>query len=72
MDVPLPLDKMSIEDKLRTMELIWENLSRTPSDVPSPAWHRDVLKAREKRIREGQEKFIPWDEAKQGLRSTDS
>ena len=72
MDVPLPLDKMSVEDKLRAIELIWENLSRTPSDVPSPAWHRDVLEAREKRVREGQEKFIPWDNAKLGLRSTKS
>ena len=72
MDVPLPLEKMSTEDKLRAMELLWENLSRTPSDVPSPSWHRDVLEAREKRIREGQEKFIPWDEARQGLNPSKS
>ena len=69
MDVPLPLEKMSVEEKLRAMELLWENLSRTPSDVPSPDWHRDVLEAREKRVRKGQEKVIPWDEAKQSLRS---
>lgn len=70
MDVVLPLDKMTVEDKLRALESLWEDLSRTPSTVPSPAWHRDVLEAREKRLREGRERFIPWEEAKEGLRST--
>ena len=70
MDASLPLEKMSVEDKLRTMELLWDNLSRTPSDVPSPVWHRDVLAAREERVREGKEKFIPWEEAQKSLRST--
>lgn len=68
----LPLDKMSVEDKLRTMELIWEDLLRTPTDIPSPLWHRDVLEAREKRIREGRDQFIPWDEAKRDFRTTES
>ena len=69
MDVALPLDKMSVEEKLRALELLWEDLSRTPSTVPSPAWHKDVLEARERRLREGKEKFISLDEARRTLRS---
>jgi putative addiction module component (TIGR02574 family) len=69
MDLALPLDKMSVEEKLRALELLWEDLARTPSSVPSPAWHKDVLEARERRLREGKEKSIPWDEARQSLRS---
>lgn len=69
MDVVLPLDKMSLEEKLRALEQLWENLARTPSGVPSPAWHRDVLESREKRVREGSEKLVPWDKAKESLRS---
>ncbi len=68
MDVALPLDKMSVEDKLRTIDILWEDLSRTAGGVPSPAWHRDVLEAREKRIREGREKSIPGKGAGEGLR----
>jgi hypothetical protein len=69
MDIALPLDKMSLEEKLRTLELLWEDLSRTPAALPSPQWHKDVLEARDQRVREGREKFIPWDEARRSLRS---
>lgn len=69
MDFTLPLEKMSVEDKLRILERIWEDLARTPSAVPSPAWHRDVLDAREKRISESRERFIPWDKAKEDIGS---
>ncbi len=69
MDVSLPLDKMSVEEKLRALELLWEDLARTPASVPLPRWHQDVLQAREQRLREGREKFILWDEARQSLRS---
>jgi putative addiction module component (TIGR02574 family) len=69
MDVTLPLDKMSVEEKLRALELLWEDLARSPASIPSPRWHQDVLEAREQRLREGKEKFIPWDEARESLRS---
>ena len=69
MDVALPLDKMSVEEKLRALELLWEDLARTPASVPSPRWHQDVLQAREQRLQEGKERIIPWDKARQSLRS---
>jgi len=64
MDVSLPLDKMSVEEKLRALELLWEDLSRTPSTVPAPALHKVVLEARERRLRDGKEKFISIAEAR--------
>lgn len=69
MDITLPLDKMSVEDKLRVLEQLWEDLAQTPATVPSPAWHRDMLEAREKRFTEGQERSIPWEKAKEDIRS---
>jgi hypothetical protein len=45
--ISIPLDKMSLTEKLEAMEAIWTDLSRTPDDVPVPQWHRDVLKARQ-------------------------
>jgi hypothetical protein len=44
---------MTISDKLRALEDIWDDLQRTPEEIPSPAWHADVLRARKRRIREG-------------------
>ena len=69
MDVVLPLEKMSVEEKLRALESLWEDLARSPSAVPSPAWHRDVLDARDRRMGEGRERSIPWEQAKDGIRS---
>jgi hypothetical protein len=69
MDFALPLEKMSVEDKLRVLERVWEDLARTPATVPSPAWHRDVLNAREKRFSDGGERFVSWEKAKEDIRS---
>jgi len=68
MPVSIPLDKMTIEEKLRALEEIWNDLQRTPDAVPSPAWHDDVLRARENRVREGSSQFGDWDEAKRRIR----
>jgi hypothetical protein len=68
MGIAKPLDKMTVAEKLRTLEEIWQDLQRTPDEVPSPAWHADVLRARLKRIREGKSHFRDWNEAKRAIR----
>lgn len=64
----LPLDRMTTGEKLRVMEEIWDDLCRTPEDVASPAWHEDVLRGREKRVREGDAQFTDWSQAKREIR----
>ncbi len=68
MEVTLPLDQMTTTEKLRALEQIWENLCRTPNEVPSPSWHADVLQDREKRIQQGSSQFVDWSEAKERIR----
>jgi hypothetical protein len=68
MDILIPLDKMTVDEKLRAMELIWDDLQRKSGDVPSPAWHEDVLRAREQRVNEGQSHYGDWSEAKDRIR----
>ena len=68
MAMTIPLGKMTIADKLRTMEALWDDLRRSPEEVPSPAWHADVLQARELRIRAGRSSFGDWTEAKRRIR----
>jgi hypothetical protein len=34
--ISIPLDKMSLAEKLEAMEALWADLSRTPSQVPVP------------------------------------
>lgn len=67
MEITLPLEKMSIEDKIRTMETIWDDLCQTAESIPSPSWHKDILDEREKAIENGEEEFIDWSEAKKQI-----
>ncbi len=70
MDVTLPLDQMTIAEKLRVLQEIWEDLCHMSEDVPSPSWHADVLRAREERIRQGKSEFVDWTEAKRKIRDS--
>ena len=68
MSPELPLESMSIAEKLALMERLWEDLSRCPEDVPSPKWHGDVLAERIAAVREGRATFVDWEDAKRRLR----
>lgn len=68
MTITLSLDTMTVADKLRVIETIWDDLIRSAEQVPSPAWHSDVLRARELRVREGKSQYRDWDDAKRRIR----
>ena len=61
MSMDLPLKKMTLADKLETMELLWADISKRPSDLPSPAWHRNVLDERRRLVADGKLRFLDWD-----------
>ena len=69
MELTLPLTRMTTSDKLRALEKIWDDLSRTSKNVPSPSWHADVLQARQKRLQNGSSRFTEWTEAKRAIRN---
>lgn len=71
MSSALALDQMTTAEKLRALEGIWADLLRNSADVPVPAWHRDVLDARQHRVEEGTSTFSAWPEAIQRLRDRD-
>ena len=68
MGFSLPLDKMTVSEKLATMELLWEDLSRLNENVPPFSWHGQILKDREKLISEGKATFSSLDDAKTRIR----
>jgi len=68
MSIDLPLERMTLADKLQAMELLWADISRQPAELPSPAWHRDVLDERRRLVAEGKLKFLDWDTAMTELR----
>ena len=66
--VTLPLNDMSISEKLQLMETLWEDLSRNADALESPKWHGDVLAARERHISSGEGHFSDWEAAKADIR----
>ena len=68
MKVDLPLENMTVAQKLSTMELLWADLSAQAPDEVSPSWHFEVLAERERRVARGEEKILDWSEAKRLLR----
>lgn len=64
----LPLETLSISEKLLLMERLWENLSRQPQDIPVPDWHGDILAQRQADVDAGRASFVEWEAAKKRLR----
>lgn len=64
MTLDIPVDQMSVEEKLEALETIWENLRRNENNIPAPQWHKDLLDQRERLVREGGAKFGDWEAAK--------
>ena len=59
---------MSQEEKLRAMDVLWSSIVSSSGAYEPPAWHEAVLSERRRRVVEGEETFIPWEEAKRQLR----
>ena len=69
MSIDLPLEKMSVEEKLRAMESIWDDLCSTAGSISSPEWHGDVLAERQSMREQGTDRSEYWDAAKRNIRN---
>jgi putative addiction module component (TIGR02574 family) len=55
------IEKLSLEERLRLIEALWESLRARPESVPLTRVQRDELDR-------GEIERIPWEEVKQQLR----
>ena len=67
MPLTLPLSEMTVEEKLEAMELLWEDLSKNPEDIPIPDWHGKILEERQRGVENGTEKFLDWEDVKKEI-----
>jgi putative addiction module component (TIGR02574 family) len=63
----LQLDQMTLEEKLRTMEALWDNLCQHEETIPVPQWQKDLLDERERLIKQGRAQFSDWETAKKRI-----
>ena len=63
----LPLHDMSVEEKLKVMETLWEDLSQNAPELAPPSWHREVLAERRAAAERGEDHFSDWNEARERI-----
>lgn len=66
------IQQLPLREKLMVMEALWESIAPAEKQIEVPQWHKDILDEREKRVPEGQAKFIDWEEVKRQIREATS
>ncbi len=67
MSIEIPLETMSVAEKIRLLESVWNSLCCEPGYMQSPEWHREILENRKQRLEDSQATVSPWREAKERL-----
>jgi hypothetical protein len=65
------LERMSVTERLRAMDQLWDSLNRRGDEIPSPDWHQDVLADRKARAQRGEAKFLTLDQLRSRLQSSE-
>ena len=58
------ISKMSVLERLQTMEALWDSLTHEPTGIKSPKWHEEILSDRKEKIKNGNTNFISLEELK--------
>ena len=56
------IDKMSVSEKVNTVEYIWNALAAHYTES-TPTWHADILAARRRKIESGEAEFLSIEES---------
>jgi putative addiction module component (TIGR02574 family) len=65
---PAEIERMSMEERLQAMELLWNSISRSTETVESPAWHGEVLSSRRAKVDAGEVQFLSISELRDRLK----
>jgi putative addiction module component (TIGR02574 family) len=58
------ISKMSVQERLQTMEALWDSLTHDAVEIKSPKWHEEILLERKEKIDNGKANFISLDDLK--------
>ena len=61
------IERMSVTERLQSMDQLWDSLNRCGNEIPSPDWHQDVLADRKARAQSGEAKFLTLTELRSRL-----
>jgi putative addiction module component (TIGR02574 family) len=53
------LTALSVPEKVRLLEQVWQSLCDQREEIPSPEWHAEVLSKRARRLADGEAVRVP-------------
>lgn len=66
-EIILPLETMTIAEKVDVIDRIMNDLSRNSSSVPVIEWHGNSLKEREQNLKNGTDRFMTIEDAEERI-----
>jgi len=68
---PSEIDQMSLPERLRAIEQLWDAICRESGNVASPMWHQDILADRKARAERGEAGFLTLAQLRTRLRGSE-
>ena len=62
---------LSVPEKLRLVEELWDNIASQPEAVPVPQWQKDELAKRKAASLKNPDSGLSWEEVKRRIRGQD-
>ncbi|HQS01720.1 MAG TPA: addiction module protein [Halothiobacillus sp.] len=54
----IDIEKITTQEQLQTMEALWDALTHATHEPASPAWHKEIVPVRRKKMAAGQATFV--------------
>lgn len=67
-NVVLPLESMTVAEKLEVLDKVWDDLRKNASKIPVPEWHLEILASRRRAVESGEVGYTDWETAKKQIR----
>lgn len=55
---------------MEALVLLWDDMCRNTPDFSSPTWPETILKEKERRVSEGKDPFLNWEQVKKDIFAT--
>ena len=65
------IERMSVTERLKVMDQLWDSLTRDTDEISSPDWHQEVLADRKARAQRKEAKFLTLEQLRSRLRSSE-
>jgi len=67
MSIDVPLENLTVAEKVQLLERVWDDLCQETGNVRSPEWHKAIIDERRRRLAESEITATKWADAKERL-----